>query len=231
MMSLSFVIGTEPDKWLHRFDDRTQHGGIHSAASHDPVTQLLEGSVDIALVRLPDSRIDGSADLHVVRLYQESMGIALPKEHTLTLLDKLSDADLEGEICNYRIGEALELDIDELRSALQVVAANVGYAIAPRPLIKAMSGKLIEHRDFTSPTHVGQTSIALAWKKDRDAEDIQDFVGIAKGRKPNSSRQSGEKKLSAREKSLAKQQRREADRKAKGQRPKVGRKTKPRGRR
>lgn len=105
-------------------------------------------------------------------------------------------ADLDGEIINWSMPDSGEVDAAAVRDALQIVAANVGVVIAPRPLLKVLSKKLVEHRDIKGGT---ETSIALVWKKDEDSEEIQDFVGIARGRTRNSSRQQTVK-LSAREK-------------------------------
>ncbi|WP_181995779.1 LysR family transcriptional regulator substrate-binding protein [Corynebacterium diphtheriae] len=210
MLTLSFATGTEPNKWFTRFEERTDHGGLRTLSDDDPLSLLVDATADLALVRLPDPRMDNDDTVHVVELYQESMGVALPKEHTLTLLDVVEPSDLDGEIINYITPPSLEVDVAAVRTQLQMVAANVGVVIAPRPLLKVLSGKLVEHREFSDPQRYGQarTRIALVWKKERDGEDIQDFVGIAKGRTVQSSRQSNAKKVSAREKTLAKQKRR-----------------------
>ncbi|QGU04134.1 type 2 periplasmic-binding domain-containing protein [Corynebacterium comes] len=203
MLRLSFATGTEPGKWFTRFRDRTAHGRLLTTDSEDPLAELLDARADLALARLPDPRVTG--DYHVVELYRESPGIALPKDSELTLLDRVSSADIEGEIVNWRTPADGLIDIPAVREGLQVVAANVGVVIAPRPLIRVLSRKQIEHRDFVGD--VPATHIALVWRKTDDSGGIQDFVGIAKGRTPNSSRQVAPKR-SAREKALAKQERR-----------------------
>lgn len=187
MLSLSFVTGTEPDKWFQRFQERTRHGGLQAHGSDDPVQELFDATVDLALVRLPDARVAQAIDeLHVVRLYEEAPGVALPKDHTLTLMDVIPEDELGGEevMATYRGPE----HVQEIRDGLQVVAANVGIVFAPRPMLKVLCGKQVEHRGVMAQQ--GQaTEIALVWRKERDADDIQDFVGIAKGRTVNSSRQ------------------------------------------
>lgn len=203
MLRLSFVTGTEPGKWFTRFRDRTAHGRLLATDSEDPVAELIGTRADLALARLPDPRVTG--EYHVVELYREAPGIALPKDSELTLLDRLAPADIEGEIINWSTPPDGIIDIPAVRTGLQVVAANVGVLIAPRPLIRVLSRKQIEHRDYIGD--VPATTIALVWRKIDDSEAIQDFVGIAKGRTPNSSRQAAPKRT-AREKALAKQQRR-----------------------
>lgn len=62
-----------------------------------------------------------------------------------------------------------------------MVAANVGIVIAPRPLLKVLSKKQVVPLGLNDPT-VARTAIALVWSKERDADDVQAFVGVAKGR-------------------------------------------------
>lgn len=206
MLTLSFVTGTEPGKWFERFRERTVHGGIRAEESTDALGELVAGRVQLALTRLPDARIDAEK-LHVVELYREEPGVALSKDNELTLLTgQLTSGDLADEMLNYRPTATGEVDISVVRDALQVVAANVGVAIAPRPLLKVLSKKQVEHRGYRD-AEIVDTAIALVWFKDRDNDAIQDFIGIAKGRTVNSSRHAAPKRT-AREKALAKQARR-----------------------
>ncbi len=213
MLRLSFVTGTEPDKWFTRFRDRTPHRFV-TTDSVDPLAELLDDRADLALVRLPDARL--TDEHHVVVLYPEATGIAMPKDHELTLLDAVAAEDIEGEIINWSTPESGEVDVDEVRAGLQVVAANVGVLIAPRPLIKVLSRRQIEHRDYVG--EAPGTEIALVWLREKDSEAVQDFVGIARGRTPNTSRQAATKRT-AREKALARQERREKQKPQKPQRP------------
>lgn len=207
MLSLGFVTGVEPDKWLRRFREYTTHGGVDARGLDDPLGPVLAGELDLALIRLPDSRIDDS--LHVIELYDESLGIAVPKDSVFAEAgETLAPRDVEGEIVNYHTATDGSVDFAELRAALQVVAANVGVAVAPRPALKVLSKKQVVHLGYDDPT-VSPTRIALAFLRDSDSDAVQDFVGVAKGRGANSSRQAAPKR-SAREKTLAKQERRGA---------------------
>lgn len=209
MLTFAFVTGTEPDKWLRRFHDRTSYGRINALATDDPMA-IFESSPGpgprLALVRLPQAHIDER--FHKVELYTEQLGIALPKDHTLTLLDSICPEDLTGEIHTAAIDRCGVVDMAGIRGHLQVVAAGVGAIIAPRPLLKTLSGKQIEHRAYRDDTYP-PIRIALVWLKEEDCDAIQDFVGIAKGRTPQSSRQVATKR-SAKEKAVAKKQRRAA---------------------
>lgn len=206
MLTLSFTTGTEPGKWFGRFRDRTRHGGLEAFESEDALIELIDGRAQLALVRLPHRGV-GPERFHVVELYQEEKGVALPKDSELTLIEGAVEmSDLAGQIMNYRIPVDGEVDVAAVRDALQIVAANVGVVIAPKPLLKVLSRKLVVPRQLQEES-VPVTRIALVWHRDGDSDAIQDFVGIAKGRTVNSSRQVAPKR-SAREKALAKQARR-----------------------
>ena len=212
MLRLSFATGTEPGKWFERFRRATDHGGLETIDADDALGPLLSGDVDVALARLPQGGIDkriSEDTTHIVRLYTEARGVAVPKDSVFAELGESVDPrDIADEYLNYRIGPDASLDIDEIRAGLQVVAANVGIVIAPRPLLKVLSKKQVVPLELKDP-QVPQTEIALVWLKENDSEAIQDFVGIAKGRTLNSSRHEAPKKT-AREKAKAKQTRRNA---------------------
>lgn len=186
MLRLSFVTGTEPGKWMSRYRQGTDHGLVGQAAD-DPFAILAAGRCDLALMRLPDDRV-GDAH-HVVELYEEDPGVAVPKDSVYAVAAEFVTAqDLDGEIVNYRFGDGAS--ISELRDALAVVAANVGVAFAPKPLLKALARKQVAVRG----TAGDPTRIALVWERSADSDAIQDFVGVAKGRTIHSSRTSPRKR-------------------------------------
>lgn len=213
MLTLSFVTGTEPGKWFRRFRERTGHGGLVATGSDDALTELLDGRADLALVRLPDPRITEAH--HVVRLYEEEPGVAVPKDSVFAELgETVAAADLGDEHINYRIAGDGTVDVGQVRAGLQVVGANVGVVIAPRPLLRALAKKQVVPLGLDDVS-VPVTGVALVWRRDRDSDAIQDFVGIARGRTVNSSRQAAPKRT-AREKALEKQARRAEGRAASG---------------
>lgn len=229
MLHLVFATGTEPGKWFQRFQRDTPHG-LKAVAADDPFAMLADGAsadsvvhgvvsaadrCELALMRLPDSRIDEATigrEFHVVKLYTEQCGIAVPKDSVFAEVgEPVGSRDIEGEIINFVVEKLGPIDVDKLRESLQVVAANVGVTIGPLPLLKMLSKNQIRVLPYsgehvggatstggsdTEPTDgrsgsqcaVAQTEIALVWKVAADGDAIQDFVGIAKGRKAGSTR-------------------------------------------
>lgn len=219
MLRLSFATGTEPGKWFDRFRANTAHRGLKATGSDDPIALLIAGEADVALARVPsdpqvrlDARLTATGrETHTVRLYTEAPGVAVPRDSVYHQAggDIIDADDLSKEHVNYRIADDARVDVDALRSALQVVAANVGIAIAPRPLLKVLAKKQVIVRGLDDAA-VPATDIALVWFRDCDSDAIQDFVGVARGRGANSSRQASPKR-SARDKAKAKQARRASE--------------------
>ncbi|MDK8897868.1 LysR family transcriptional regulator substrate-binding protein [Corynebacterium sp. MSK004] len=210
MLRLVFSTGTEPGKWFRRYRDSHPPESLVTVDADDAMDVLLAHEADLALTRLPDSRVDDS--FHVVQLYEEAPGIAVPKDSVYAEVgEDVTQEDVAEEIVNYRIAQDGSVDVPALRTALQVVAANVGVAIAPRPLLKVLSKKQVVALGLEDPT-VARTVIALVWRRADDGDEIQDFVGVAKGRTRNSSRNAAPKR-SARDKAKAKQARRKSQEK------------------
>ena len=168
MLRLTFATGTEPGKWFERFRRATDHGGLETIDADDAISVLLAGDAEVALARLPLGGIDkriSEDSTHIVRLYAEDRGIAVPKDSVYAEVGEAVDPrDVADEHVNYRIADDATLDIDEIRAGLQVVAANVGIVIAPRPLLKNLSKKQVVPLELKDPT-VPQTEIALVWLK------------------------------------------------------------------
>jgi DNA-binding transcriptional LysR family regulator len=201
-LKVAFVPGAVPGKWFSRFDERVTGWRAAGAAADDPLGHVMRGAADIAIVRFPGEYWPGGvgsgelADvpdlgpedlerfgLHRVRLYEEQPGVAFPKGHALEALDDRESAtpgDLDGEMELYR-----GCDPAKIRENLEVVAANVGIVVAPRPLLRAVNRRGVVHRGLSG---IPGTGVGLVWRRDRDDEVIQQFVGTCRGRRTGSSR-------------------------------------------
>lgn len=179
MLTIVFATGTEPGKWFRRYEELTGDR-LEAVPSDDPFA-LVGTQATAALMRLPDERVGD--EHHVVRLYEEAPGVAVPKDSVYAEVGEVTREDLAEEIVNFS-GQS---PIDDLRSALQVVAANVGVAYAPLPLLKNLARKQIKALPLNGEA-AGQTEIALVWRKVDDSDVVQDFVGVTRGRTVRSSR-------------------------------------------
>ncbi|AGP31215.1 LysR family transcriptional regulator substrate-binding protein [Corynebacterium terpenotabidum] len=201
-LKVVFAAGVVPGKWFSRFDERVDGWQVGGARSDDPLRHVLSGAADIAIVRFPGPDWDGGVgtgelsdirdigeremltlDLHRVRLYDETPGVAFPVDHALDALgenEAATESELVDEMVLYR-----GVDPVSVRENLEVVAANVGCVVAPRPLLRGINRKGVAHRDLSG---VPGTAVGLVWRRDRDDEVLQQFVGICRGRRPSSSR-------------------------------------------
>lgn len=178
MLTIAFATGTEPGKWFRRYEELTGTR-LETVPTDDPFT-LVGTQATAALVRLPDPRV--TEEYHVVRLYEEAAGVAVPKDSVYAEVGEVTRGDLSEEIVNFS-GQS---PIDDLRSALQVVAANVGIAYAPLPLLKNLARKQVKALPLAGEEPASE--IALVWRKADDSDAVQDFVGVTKGRTVRSSR-------------------------------------------
>lgn len=132
---------------------------------------LDDGSVDVALMRLPIEPPHFSA----IGLYEEQPFVVVAKDHAFGAVDAVTLVDLEGETM---------LDA-EWAAAVDLVAANVGVAVMPQSVARALSRRDVIARPVTDAPN---TEIALVWVTSGTTELVEEFIGIVRGRTANSSR-------------------------------------------
>lgn len=189
-LRIGFVTGSTPDKWARHWRERRRE-----TLQLVPVTQaeqldgVLDGSLDMALVRLPVDR-DG---LNCVRLYDEVQVAIASHEHVLAAADdEVTTADLVDEQLVRPHASGWRPTADQLdwppmseQDAIETVAAGPGIVIVPMSIARLHQRKDVVTRVVTD---LEPTTIALVWKIERDDEVTQTFVGVTKGRTANSSR-------------------------------------------
>lgn len=158
----------------------------------DERAALDSGAVDVALVRLPIDR----TGLHVIPLYDELPVVVCAAGSDLTAVDELRLADLGGEVVIVARDAILAPDVpgaapvaftppETTEDATVLAATGVGIVIVPMSLAR------LHHRKDTAwrPLVDGPlSSVAIAWRADRDDALVDAFVGIVRGRTANSSR-------------------------------------------
>ncbi|MBS9534008.1 LysR family substrate-binding domain-containing protein [Mycobacterium sp. M1] len=211
-LTLGYVPGATPAKWARIWAER--HPGValdlHPVTAADAPAAVRDGTVDVALLRPP---VD-TTGLAIIPLYEETAVVVVPKEHLLTAVDAVTSADLDGEPTLLPLddvvdwpaapGEPIEHRPETTGDAIELVAAGLGALIVPQSLARLHHRKDLTYRPITdAPT----CPVALAFPAGPQPELVEEFVGIVRGRKPNSSRGQAEPvpKRTAREKTLAKQ--------------------------
>ncbi|KQO97422.1 LysR family transcriptional regulator substrate-binding protein [Leifsonia sp. Leaf264] len=213
MVKLAFVAGVTPAKWLRAWNDRRPRDPLEASRT-EPVEQtavLRDGRADLAIVRLP---IDDDSGLSVIRLYDEVAVAVAPKDHAIAAADDLTLADIAGE---QRVADTDSLDGDMI---MELVAAGVGIVVVPHSIARLYARKDVISRTVTDAP---VTQIALVWPTAATTPDVEEFIGIVRGRTANSSRgtsaeQAAEAKKAAEAQAKAAKAKKKASQPAKKQR-------------
>ncbi|MFT4233810.1 MAG: LysR family substrate-binding domain-containing protein [Microbacterium sp.] len=192
---LGYIPGATPGKWAHRWHEQRPQQRLELVAL-DGAAQLAairSGEVDAAIVRHP---VEGD-DLHLVTLYDETPVVVMSADSDLTVADELTPADLEGTVVITPRDDVLgPFDLpgtsparfdppETTEDAIAVAATGIGVVIVPLSLARLRHRRDVTHR----PLQDGPTSsVALAWLRERDDDDVQALVGITRGRTSRSSR-------------------------------------------
>ena len=172
-LRIAFVPGVTLTKWTTRWQERRRETPLEFLATDDPASALTRNEADVAFARLPIPR----EGLSVIRLYSETHVVVVSADDPLEGVEEVVLADLEG----YTLHDpAASLD-----DTIPLVAAGVGAVILPHSLARAHARKDLVSRPVTDAP---ETEIAIAWLEEGETADIEEFVGIVRGRSANSSR-------------------------------------------
>ncbi|MGV0593634.1 LysR family substrate-binding domain-containing protein [Mycolicibacterium porcinum] len=211
-LTLGYVPGGTPAKWARIWAER-QPGvrlQLSAVAAADAADAVREGTVDVALLRLPSD----TSGLAVIPLYEETTVAVMPTEHLLCAVDEISAADLDGEptllpLDNVVVwadapGAPVDHRPETTPDAIELVAAGMGALIVPQSLARLYHRKDLTYRPITDAP---ACPVVLAFPEGSQSELVEEFIGIVRGRKAGSSRgqSAPAPKRTAREKTLAKQ--------------------------
>lgn len=220
LLRIGCVLGVQPDKWQRRWqenrpdvptswefvDSAVQWEGLRTGRwSIVLVRTTVEGSTEetsetgapspLELLSYGAADLEFPADLvertHVVELYPERWVVVGRKKHDIGLVSEVTLADL-ADLPDKRIGTGeLVIPVGEPELALSYAESGTGLAILPETL-----AKVVGHCEGTiRPLAMdAATRVCAVWLKDRPAECpeelIQDFIGMLRGRRAQSSRSS-----------------------------------------
>ncbi|NMR21646.1 LysR substrate-binding domain-containing protein [Cellulomonas fimi] len=199
----AFRIGIAPgvvvSKWTRLWGERRPdvEAQVIPTDAAMQVTALHEGLLDVSFVRLPVP----AEGLSVIPLYSEVPVVVLPRDHPLADAESLSVVELAEEHLLQDPATVPEWSAaaDVLRStpvrpppetasaadAVALVAAGIGVLVVPKSVARLHHRKDVTHVPLTD---VAQTDVGLAWLADRTTPDVEDFIGIVRGRSVTSSR-------------------------------------------
>ena len=196
---VGIMAGVTVSKWTRLWAERRPDAPLRvlRTDAQTQVTMLREGAVDVSFVRLPVER----AGLSTIALYAEVPVVVVPKDHAVAELASacvddlveehlLQDPDTVPEwrdaAVALRTGEYRPLPVMEsVAEAIALVAAGVGIVIVPQSVARLNHRKDLIYRPVEG---VAAYNVALAWLADRTTADIEEFIGIVRGRSTRSSR-------------------------------------------
>ncbi|MDJ0337827.1 LysR family substrate-binding domain-containing protein [Cryobacterium sp. PH31-O1] len=197
--SIAFVAGVTPTKWTRIWNDRRPDVPltVFRTETAEQIAVLHDGRAEVSLVRLPIDDIN----LSVINLYNEIAVVVGSKDHEILQSETVLLADLAGEHLlqnpddvpewrdladEVRDGNRRALPpMRDLAETMEQVAAGVGIIIVPHSIARLYGRKDVVSRPVTG---VAPTQIALAWIARETTDDIEDFIGIVRGRSKASSR-------------------------------------------
>ncbi|RGE18773.1 LysR substrate-binding domain-containing protein [Leucobacter sp. wl10] len=213
-LRLGFVRGTAPGKWAKRWEQSVgaplELVPIEAAFVRDELAAETGNpgaapGIDVLLERTlpgatPRNASGPGRARHALRLYEEAVAVVLPAEHPLAdapsiavdelaLVALLDHPDHAEEWPAARPWDDPEWMPADASAALELVATGVGAILLPLPLARHLASKR-EHAvlPVTGEPAPAGTVIWASWEVDRDDADVQQLVGIMRGRTARSSR-------------------------------------------
>lgn len=206
-MILGAIPGATPDKWVARWRDRYpdlplqvhyyDDAGFGSAAQFE---RIRSGTVDVGYIRLSEDAGEIDKDLyHRVLLYREDPVVCAAADHWIAAAEtSVSAEEIADEIIfdpADMVAAAERADIHTPqagtdlahaeRLAVETAATGAGLVLLPASVARALSRK-----DVVIRTVEGRPGYqtGLGWLRERDSDTIQEFIGVARGRRADSGR-------------------------------------------
>lgn len=153
--------------WAERFDVPLS---ISDVTNEGQLAGLRDGSLDMCFVRLPIDR----AGLHAIPLYTEQIVAWVSKEHAICAVEEVTLADLDDEQV-----------LTELTPTATDLVLGGAVLVVPMSVARGASRRDLTYRPVID---ADPSPVALAWRIDDENPLIDQFIGVVRGRTPNSSR-------------------------------------------
>lgn len=200
---IAFVAGVTLTKWTRAWSERRSDAALEVIPNIESqqLAVLRNKTADVSFLRLPlpaasdEVALDHVVPEHsapdvapldlteftVIRLYTEVPVAVLSRDHPLAESGSLTMADVADEIVNAPADDSPEAT----KNAVELVAAGVGMLVLPQSVARLHSRKDVVALPVVDASG---TEIAIAWLATETTPDIEEFVGIVRGRTARSSR-------------------------------------------
>ena len=191
-LRIAFVAGVTPDKWARVWRERHPSVPLEltPVEESDQRSVLTTREADMCFVRLPVE----TEGIHLIPLYEEQPVVVVAKDHPAAVYDEIHLADLAdeqlvaGDVPGWdQLCTATRLHFSpmSIKDAIEVVGSGTGIVIVPMSVARLHRRKDVVHLPVLD---VPTTRIGLAWPDGADDPRLEDFIGIVRGRRANSSR-------------------------------------------
>jgi DNA-binding transcriptional LysR family regulator len=171
--TIAIVPGTNPGKWTRIWTERRPRTPLSVVPIEvaDQRAVLDDGRADLVFARLPLD-VEGLA---VIPLYEDATVVVAARDDAIAAFESVTMHDLQDEpVVEKPFSDAIDL-----------VVAGAGIIIVPQSVARQFSRKDLAVRPISD---AAPTRVALAWRSDATTADIEEFVGIVRGRTVASSR-------------------------------------------
>ena len=207
-MILGAIPGATPDKWVARWRSRYPDLPLQvhyydddpDSALDAQLARLRAGTVDVGYIRMPEAAQEIDKGLyHRVLLYREEAVVSAAADHWIAAAESSVTAAEIAEETQFHPADMLvegagpdshtpqagaDLGRAE-RLALETAATGAGVVVLP-----ASVARMLARKDVAIRTVEGLPGYqtGLAWLVEQDSDLIQEFIGVARGRRPGSGR-------------------------------------------
>ncbi|MGK0714842.1 LysR substrate-binding domain-containing protein [Leucobacter sp. W1153] len=204
-LRLGFVRGVAPSKWARRWAEAVPSVPLELvplplSGRPDP----REAPLDVVLERVPPGASPRDADpgsnRHALRLYSESVALVVAVHHelaeqqtvdrdTLALIALLWHPDHASDWPSATPWNDPAWAPAHAEAAVELVGSGAGAILLPLPLARHLAGKRTHAViPVFDDSPLAGTEIWATWSVERDAGDVQQLVGIMRGRTARSQR-------------------------------------------
>lgn len=201
-LTMGFVRGISPSRWADRWNAvrRRRRMNLVPVDAH---FDAQPAGVDLTLVRampgaFPADSRDGSRSRHAVQLYEEAVALVVDADHDLSDVRTIDAVDLDlVRLLDHPAHDVAWPEPEpwkdptwkptSLPGALELVATGLGGILMPLPLARHI-GKKREHKIVEITGEIAGTRVFATWDVKRDDDEIQELIGVLRGRSARSSR-------------------------------------------
>ncbi len=201
---IAFARGVVPTKWFRVWEERYPEVRLGSfrTDSADQLRALRADLADMSIVRNPAD----TTGLRLIPLYREIAVVVAPKDHEIGMLEEVTLDDLRGipllenpdalpdwpaaTVPTYQpepgtAESGTTETYQTIEDTIELVAAGIGLVVVPQSIARLHARKDLIYRPLVG---VSDTEVGLAWLQDNEVPEVEDFIGVVRGRTARSSR-------------------------------------------